>query len=334
MLLPLRSGCRRLARSSQQAATLRLCGRRGCTNSTEQQDGGSQKPRKIDEGADEHSGEKPDPLEFAKTTWAMGVQGKIAAKHRPPQPGLLKTWIGKKMVSRHLKLAAAEHGDFDNIEENLMEGAPLCLRFLADDALDGDKFTGNAASSLQGSLMDEVFSERLCEMMTSLRSAGCTWSWKLEEIEDVSLRRMFIIVGASRGGTVHRGPTGILGAFGQQFVLTKDQTQRFLDKSSGMQGRMSVLQELLVSDSVLVGDVVLRARQRSYLHCDAGSNQQAAELGSRETVEHVLRLEMHLGQDRGDELPMLRPASWQIADWNWLCLGNHPALPPGVAAPW
>lgn len=332
--MPLRGGCRLLARSSQQAAALQLYGRRGCADGTEQRDGDSQKPKKIDEGADENSSDKPDPLEFAKSTWAMGVQGKIAAKHRPPKPGPLKTWIGKKMVARHLKLAAAEHGDFDNIEENLMEGAPLCLRFLANDALHGDKFTGKTASSLQSNLMDEVFSERLCEMMTSLRSAGCTWKWKLEEIEKVSLQRMFIIVGASRGGTVHRGPTGILGAFGQQFVLTKDQTQRFLDKSSGMQGRMSVLQELLVSDSVLVGDVVIRARQRSYLRSNADSDSQAPELTNRETVEHVLRLEMHLSQDRGDEMPMLRPGSWQIADWNWLCLGNHPALPPGIAAPW
>merc|ERR1712166_1120627 len=109
-----------------------------------------------------------------------------------------------------------------------------------------------------------------------------------------------------------------------------------------MQGRMSVLQELMFSDSVLVGDVALRTTQRSSLHHSPdhrGHTEQppTEELGSVQTVEHVLRLEMPLKQIRdhaNDDVPLLRPSSWQIADWNWACSGNHPALPRDVPAPW
>lgn len=284
------------------------------------------------EGSDGKSDDKPDPLLLAKAVWTIGV--KAQPKHRPPVPGPFKTWLGKKMVSRHLRLASADYGDFQDVEGDLADGAPLCLRYLTDDVLDGEKFTGTP-SSLQYNLMEDRLSECLGGMMSSLRDAGYNWKWTIEEIEKVEVQRMFMIVGASRTGTTHRGPTGILGAFGQQFVLAKEQTERFLSKESGVRGRMEVLQELLVSDSVLVGDVVLHVSQRSNLECEAGAcNNKRLHPGRKTSVQHVLRLEMALSHDRNEDVPLVRPSSWQIADWNWLCRGNHPALPAGVSAPW
>jgi hypothetical protein len=217
----------------------------------------------------------------------------------------------------------------------------MCLRFLADEALSKDNFTGKASSSLQEHFIEETLSEQLCRMMTALRTAGCEWRWELGDIEEVAVRRLFVVVGGSRGGTRQRGPTGlgILGAFGQQFVLSEDQYTRFIDK--GMKGRMDVLQELLFSDSVLVGDVAIQVKQRCSLSCDPKSTGAGVastdEFACNRSVTHVLRLEMALNQIRNqgyDDIPHLRASSWQIADWNWLCVGNHPALPPGVPSPW
>merc|ERR1711956_150325 len=111
----------------------------------------------------------------------------------------------------------------------------------------------------------------------------------------------FLVMGASRSGTVRRGPTDILFAFGQQFVLTRDQTKRFLDRSTGIQSRMQVLQELLYSDLVLVADASLMVRQSSSLVTPlepkpmtdaAAAAATAAAAPEAQITKHVLRLEM------------------------------------------
>merc|ERR1719491_1761795 len=126
---------------------------------------------------------------------------------------------------------------------------------------------------------------------------------------------------------------------GQQFVLKRDQGKRFLDRSVGVRSRVSVLQELLFEDSVLVADVSLLTRQTSKLVCPGGENADKARPDATpDVVGHVLRMEMALERQRGvtdtSGFPILRPSSWMIVDWNWLCFGNHPALPRDVQAPW
>lgn len=285
----------------------------------------------TDTDASETSDDASDALAHARDTWRVVVQGK--PEHSPPRVSSLRRWIGKKIALHHIRSVLEDDGKLDDAEEELLRGAPLCLQFLANEALDRETFSPST-SSLQPPFIEEALGNRLRDMMAALRAAGHTWSWELLDIEEVSLQRLFVIVGGSRGGNL--GTTGIMGAFGQQFVLTEEQTRRFLDKQGGLQSRMGVLQELMLSNMVLIGDVSLRVSQRSQLGCDKHEATSSNDIQSA-TVEHMLRLEMALNQVRNyddGEMPALRPSSWHIADWNWACIGNHPSLPPGVPAPW
>merc|ERR1719507_1762899 len=98
-------------------------------------------------------------------------------------------------------------------------------------------------------------------MTLSLQGSGHSWHWQLENVLDAHIQRLFLIIAASRSGAIRRGPTDILCAFGQQFVLTREQTKRFIDRTRGIQSRMEVLQELLHADLVLVADASLTVKQ-------------------------------------------------------------------------
>mmetsp|Transcript_5731 Transcript_5731/g.21770 ORF Transcript_5731/g.21770 Transcript_5731/m.21770 type:complete len:472 (+) Transcript_5731:119-1534(+) len=314
--------------------------------------------------------------------WHAAVNGQSSRFFRPPPRleasmlGSLMFWCWKQIAVRHVSgiaPEAREEGRFDDLEKDLAEAAPQCLRFLAEGlqvATSSPDGRRASAKMLQPPFLEANLGEQLGEMVGSLLDEGRTWQWELLDVGHAEVERVFLIIGGSRGGTVKRGPTDILFAFGQQFVLTRDQTKQFMDKEAGLQGRMSVLQELILCDLVLVADVRLKARQRSHLlpgpatssvepdaetgkeeETEAQEEKEEAPASKRSEdaggsasehreaeVEHVLRLEMQLKQERSyndDGLPTVRASSWQIADWNGVCHGNHPALPRnGPPAPW
>jgi len=281
----------------------------------------------------------------AARDWHVVVEG---TRERPRRmASSWYSWLGKRIAIYHLRSVAPhanEEGRFDDLESDVERGAKQCMQFLADN-LGGCGSNSVAASTgrLVAPNVETVLSERLVSMVDAFRSAGCSWHWELHGIADVRVERLFVIVGASRGGQVRRGPISILGAFGQQFVLSEKQAKAFLDRKGGLMGRVTVLQELLFDDMVLVVDVTVKATQRSALQCPDGCLEAAPcspgkpeeEPSIPQHVEHMLRLEMALSPERnyGSDEPVFRASSWQIADWNWVCGGNHPALPRGVEAP-
>mmetsp|Transcript_26036 Transcript_26036/g.50974 ORF Transcript_26036/g.50974 Transcript_26036/m.50974 type:complete len:153 (+) Transcript_26036:769-1227(+) len=114
-------------------------------------------------------------------------------------------------------------------------------------------------------MVEEALAEHLRGMTLSLQSSGHSWLWQVDEVLDTRITKLFLIMAASRAGAIRRGPTDILCAFGQQFVLTREQTKRFIDRTRGIQSRMEVLQELLHADLVLVADASLTVKQSSTL---------------------------------------------------------------------
>jgi len=297
---------------------------------------GSTSPASSSEGGDDDEGgsegPKPTPLASAQCQWAVAVEGQM--EYEAPRPASWYRWLSRKIALHHLRGAVSEEGDFDTLETDVAAGAAHCLHFLAD-SFGGGKVRVKK-SSLQDPYMDDALGERLQEMVTALVDAGCDWNWEVLSVDEAQLERLFMIVGASRSGSLQKGKNDILGAMGQQFVLKREQSERFLDRSGGVRARVSVLQELLFEDSVLVADVSLRSMQKSKLTCPGGETVEHHD--HPEVVGHILRMEMALERQRGmtdsSGLPVLRPSSWTIVDWNWLCIGNHPALPPGYPAPW
>merc|ERR1712113_1002656 len=173
--------------------------------------------------------------------------------------------------------------------------------------------------------------------VTILHNNGKTWRWELGDVISTDVERVFVIFGSSRTGTTRRGPTDILYAFGQQFVFTRAQLSKFVDTSAGLASRISVMQELVFADLVLVADVRVKVLQRGVL-LDS-SKADGSELPAEREVEHVLRMESQFLAERGyhdgdDQVPRKRCSPWQIADWNGICNGNHPALQAGYPSPW
>jgi len=272
------------------------------------------------------------------------VEGYGAAPRGPPeQVGFLQSLyrrLCKRVALRHVRGVAPEacnEGRFDNLDEDVAEGAAHCFRFLVSTGLG----TSDSSSSALGPpLVEEELGSRLRDALETFKSAGCSWKWEVFDVTKSKVERVFVIIGASRSGAIRRGPVDILVAFGQQFVLTPDQTQRFVDSNSGITGRMAVLQELICSDAVLVADAALTVQQRTALMCPGSADSAEPEWRQHYfTTQHILRLEMSLTQQNkcsdDSDTPYLSASPWQIVDWNWVCHGNHPSLPTGkVAAPW
>mmetsp|Transcript_55506 Transcript_55506/g.154676 ORF Transcript_55506/g.154676 Transcript_55506/m.154676 type:complete len:397 (+) Transcript_55506:77-1267(+) len=310
----------------------------------------------------DHDGEGPaggprgdDSLEAACALWHACVEATDLAyrlSQRPRQVGTLSAWLGTKLALHHLRSVAADAEDFcrfDNLEADVANAAPQCLQFLADCFDTCSNAKAESAISLRPPYVEEMLGDRLRDALSKLQEAGCAWRWEVQDVTDARIERVFVIIGASRSGAQKR--TNILPAFGQQFVLTPAQTKIFLDSKEGLRGRMDVLQQLLVSDAVVVADAVVTANQRSELSCpglpdngtrgafNAAGSRAAPDggLGRLQTLQHALRFEMALkqeGQFGSDGVPALRASSWQIADWNMICRGNHPALPQDCQSPW
>jgi len=286
----------------------------------------------------------------ASELWRATVEGADDLEPDVGRRGVvssLKTWLSTRFALHHCKSVAPSaraEGRFDNLRGQVAEGAGHCLHFLAESLHPGHDGKCRMASPAFGRpLVEEALAEQLRRMTLSLQGSGHSWHWQLENVLDAHIQRLFLIIAASRSGTVRRGPTDILCAFGQQFVLTRDQTKRFLDRSSGIQNRMEVFKELLYSDLVLVADASLTVRQSSALITPskqqpiAAAAAAAAAAPQAQVTKHLLRLEMPLSQERNyddDGVPLMQTGPWQIADWNWICFGNHPMLPRDHPAPW
>lgn len=262
--------------------------------------------------------------------WSQCIGGKMGGKAGAEPPltpsGSIMKWLGKKVALKHARECsplALEEGLLENVEADLASGAKQCLTFLADCLGEGDKPSELRVASLQSPYMEDVLGERLRQMVSGLQQAERPWRWEVEEIEDAELDTLFLIMNASRSGTHRSQEIGIFGTFGQQICFYGDQLTKVRDRAN-MRNIFSLLQEVLVADMVLTADVLVDARQRSGL---AGPGEKHVQLDTTEKVRHVLRLEMALTPDRTSELPNLRPSPWQIVDWNWICRGNHPAIP-------
>lgn len=268
-------------------------------------------------------------LDGAKRVW-QNCLGCIP-EHRAPQLGSWQKWIGRKVALYHVKaLAANQNGEgFETLEDDILQGAPQCLQYLNSclGASDG-------SGGIKSPVVEQRLIERLDTMANVLKEQDFSWSWDIESLGKARIDRVFIIIGTSRSGALGRGPFDLLGAFGQQFVLAREQTDRFIDRKQGLTGRMAVFQELLLKDMVLVVDVVLPTKQRSSLR-EATSSVASTDL---QDVDHTIRLEMALTQERSydtdDDFPVFSPSPWLLVDWNGLCLGNHPALLEGEPSPW
>lgn len=302
----------------------------------------------------------------ATAVWRAAVEGRDNGYFRRPPPApqtlrsMLYAWLVKKYAVRHAMSVAAtahEEGRFDDLDRDLVEAAPECLRFLARGLqLARECKTAAKTTMLRPPYLDSFLADRLEEMVNTLCAKNCSWRWDIDDISDVQVDRVFLIIGGLRTGPSPHGLTDILFAFGQQFVLSREQTKKFLAPEARLQARMAILQELMFSDFVFVADVSMTAKQRSVLACPRSVTQkgppaEAAEGTScgaeapeereaqkgHELVEHRLRLEMQFLQERqysDDGLPIMRASAWQIVDWNGVCLGNHPALPRDRPAPW
>lgn len=260
----------------------------------------------------------------------------------PPVVHPFASWLGKKIALQHVREAAPaarQEGLFDNVEGDVQEGAKFCLQFLAQTLGGGSAALGSGSleriSALGAPYLEARLGEQLKETVIGLRQHNYDWRWQLEDPHEASLQRLFVVFGASRTGARRRGSKEMVCMPGQQFVLTSDQMKRFKNKDVGMMSRLNILQELLEDDMVFVADVAVKTRQRVAVWRPGVDSD--AELSEPRESEHVLRMEMTLSQDRSaseDNDASMRPSSWQLCDWNWVCLGNHPALEKGVAAPW
>lgn len=295
------------------------------------------------------SAESPEPkgvgLDKAQELWRATVQCEDLLHRMPARTrkrGMFYSWISTKAALHHARQVSPDESElFDSLQEDLLEGSEQCMRFLVDSLGGGAKAA--RAQALQPPFLDEALGEQLQAQLGGLAEGNCDWRWEVDELKS-SIQRIFLILGASRGGPIPR-ERYILNALGQQFVFTPAQSEKFTNRENSFNERIEVFQDLLFSDMVLVADVSLTATQRAKLCCPSQGGEapsasvadQEIDLGGVETVstDHVLRLEMALtnGPDRGEE-PRMRAAPWQLVDWNWICLGNHPSLPPKVPAPW
>jgi hypothetical protein len=162
--------------------------------------------------------------------------------------------------------------------------------------------------------------------------------WELAaELESIqaTVNRIFLILGAARSGTVPR-QQHFMFALGQQFVLKPKHVEQLKADGTSFRLNMSIFQDLILSDMVVVADVSLSARQRSGLAKGPKLGSSAVQLDDPSQVEHAFRFEMAMHHDssNGNEIPKMRASPWQLVDWNWVCLGNHPVLIPNVPAPW
>lgn len=289
----------------------------------------------------------PEPkgvgLDKAQELWRATVQCEDLLQRMPSRTrkkGMFYTWISTKAALHHARQVAPDESErFESLQADLLEGSEQCLRFLVDSLGGGSKAARSQA--LQPPFLDEALGEQLQAKLQGLTEGNCDWRWEVDELSS-SIQRTFLILGGSRGGPIPR-ERYILNALGQQFVFASAQSEKFTNRENSFNERIEVFQDLLFSDMVLVADVSLTATQRAKLLCaseegtTASVADQEIDLSGVETVstDHVLRLEMALthGPDRGEE-PRMRAAPWQLVDWNWICLGNHPSLPPKVPAPW
>mmetsp|Transcript_59849 Transcript_59849/g.142574 ORF Transcript_59849/g.142574 Transcript_59849/m.142574 type:complete len:436 (-) Transcript_59849:83-1390(-) len=257
------------------------------------------------------------------------------ALYRPHTPGPFKAWLYKNITASLLKHSVLEEPriqDSSLLEADLVEGAAECLRHLSR-CLDGSSGQPSLASdSLAGHGTEGGLANLLTDMVKTFCEAGVTWKWELQEVQEVRLDRIFLVCGACRK-TLRERPVNIIGMLGQQLVLTEEQTQRFLKE--GVWARVEVFQDLLRMRSVLVADVSLKVKQTAARQNPDGGSGSSADKPMR--VSHLLRLEMPLipdgNTDEGD-FPIYRPTSWEIVDWNRVCMGNHPGLKLGTPAPW
>eukprot|EP00929_Paragymnodinium_shiwhaense_P048295 TRINITY_DN24433_c0_g1_i3.p1 TRINITY_DN24433_c0_g1~~TRINITY_DN24433_c0_g1_i3.p1 ORF type:complete len:256 (+),score=41.69 TRINITY_DN24433_c0_g1_i3:157-924(+) len=252
--------------------------------------------------------------------------------------------------------SARDDGSLDCLEDDVMEGGQQCLEFLMDGLTSARASPTSSIAALEPPYVEDQLGDKLRRMLDDFKAAGCEWEWQIDDVCDVQLERMFCIIGGKRSSHVRRGTQNILAAFGQQFVLTKEQAETFLHKSN-LQGRVQVMQDLLFSDLLLVADVAVVVKQRQKLVCpgqprpaeeksdDAPSSasgagddaSRRADDKDEQEVTHVLRLEMAFKQENTyheSGVPSMRPESWQVVDWNWICKGNHPNLPTEFSAPW
>jgi len=268
----------------------------------------------------------------AKQIWRATVEGQDLLERMPEKSkprGAIYNWLSTKAALHHARhMAPDEEERFSTLEADLLEGSKQCLHFLADSI--GGGRSDNQSKALEPPFLDENLGERLQAEVKWLEEAGYDWRWQVESLE-AEIQRIFVILGTRRGGTIPR-ERHFLNAFGQQFVLTPEQAERFLSREGGFNARITVFQDLLFSDMVLVADVAVSAKQRSKLVEGSEPDLQLDDA----LVEHVLRLEMPMSHDRttGHDVPHMRASPWQLVDWNWVCLGNHPSLPPNVPAPW
>lgn len=279
-------------------------------------------------------------VEAARKAWRAAVEAE--GKGCAPPASVLRRWLGKATALHHLRSAAPHAsiaGRFDDLEGDLTSAVPRCLQFLADglSGRDGEatrpQWCAEAAGAMEGAL-----AERLREVVVTLAEAGCDWRWEVGEIDEAWVDRVFVIFGVSRTRMLHRGPVHIMSGFGNQFVVGHEQAE--------FDGRAGALQKLLDSDRVVVADVKVLAKQHSSLWCrstcltdapESGGAHSPPGMGEMRAVEHVLRMEMALSQEHGQfsgNGNVLQASPWHIADWNWLCYGNHPALQRGDEAPW
>lgn len=296
--------------------------------------------RRGDSGnADEEDSVKEHVFANARGGWNIVVEGAI--EHRSPRVPSLYNWLFKRIALHHIRGIAPDaksEGCFDSLEDDVARGAAQCLRFLASAVRRAGAGSSASLSSLQPPTVDRLLGDRLVEIVEALWASRCSWRWEVD-VGDSRIERIFVIIGATRSGASRRGSPDILAAFGQQFVLKRKQTEHFLHQETGLRGRMEVLQDLLLKDMILVVDAAVSASQRSSIlrAGDANAGSDPHDLGPMRPVEHFLRFEMALTAEPGytdDEFPIFRPSPWQLVDWNGLCFGNHPALPPGRAAPW
>jgi len=305
----------------------------------------------IDKGAESCSNNETEPendippLKEAQRIWKVAIETDPERTRRQLSPSLLESaslLFMKWLAIHQVRYAAAEgnqEGCFDNIETDLEEGAPQCLRFLAESL--GNDEQALSTHLLQNSCLDGALSDSLSGMVSALRSGGCCWRWDIGEELSARIVRLFLVFGVSRSGVQH-SKRDICSACGQQFVMNPEQLKRFLGKEASFTSRMEVLQELM-NDVIVVADMVVTVKQRAAVQCPDPNPKEEPEpivtlkQGSEYEAQHVLRLERTLSHGRsfdrnGNANATLSP--WQIVDWNGLCLGNHPALPRGWKAPW
>lgn len=241
--------------------------------------------------------------------------------------------MSKFMALRYARaLTPPEDNPFDSAEANLEAGAQHCLRFLASTIGNGAETVANSdrMSALRPPYVEQNLGDRLREMMEELCASGHDWRWELDDEMTASVERIFIISGGSRT-RVPPTDTKILHItpLGQQYVMGQERMHTFM--TAGISEKLEIFEELQMTDMVLVADVSVKAQQR-WAFREGGKSEEGLLLKS-ETVEHVLRLEMSMPQS-SEASPSKRVSSWQLADWNWLCGGNHPSLKKGKKAPW